>query len=384
MAVDVVPTVIYSSMMGVTIFGLFEVANRPRQRQSMFFGGLLVLLLIHILGELFIYSGAYQYAPGLAGAQFPIRMLLGPALYFYAFATMSPENSLPKKAYTLALIGPIVVVLGMLPFIFWITPDEKLALANPATRDPELFNIALFTCVYAMATFIVFTGIYLFATFKLQSRHRLQLMERFSAIEHRSMDWLRVILVLWGCVWLFFTLEYGFSFFGFRWFGSSFVFPIFEVLVLMTFSHLALKQPILEDLDKGEPHTTQPRTTILEVSQMELIATELKAAMGKDALYLEEDLSLKRLSEAVSVSENHISETLSQCLNTNFFQFVNGYRVAQAKSLLASTDKTVSSIAFDVGFNSKSTFNAAFKKSAGITPSAYRNQEKQEKLPAPQ
>ncbi|WDE08376.1 helix-turn-helix transcriptional regulator [Thalassomonas viridans] len=360
----------------MTVFALFDVASRPRQRQSVYLGGLLVLLLIHILGELFIYSGAYQYAPALAGAQFPIRMLLGPALYFYALATMSPEKTLPKKAYILALLGPLIVILGMLPFIFGITPEEKLALADPATRDAELFQIALLTCLFAMLSFIFFTGIYLAATFKLQSRHRLQLMERFSAIEKRSMDWFKVILVLWGCVWFLFTLDYGINFLGWSWFGAGIVLPVFEALVLMIFAHFALKQPVLEEADKGEPQTRQPRTTTLELSQMEQIADKLKTVMAKDALFLEDELSLKRLSDAVSVSENHISETLSQFLDTNFFQFVNGYRVEQAKSLLVSTDKTVSSIAFEVGFNTKSTFNAAFKKSAGVTPTAYRKQEK--------
>ncbi|WP_281556193.1 helix-turn-helix transcriptional regulator [Thalassomonas sp. RHCl1] len=376
MGVDVVPTVIYSSMMGMTVFALVDVASRPRQRQSVYLGGLLALLLVHILGELFIYSGAYQYAPALAGAQFPIRMLLGPALYFYAFATMSCEKTLPKKAYLLALLGPVIVILGMLPFIFGISAEEKLALADPATRDAGLFQIALFTCLFSLLAFIFVTGAYLAATFRLQSQHRLQLMERFSSIEKRSMDWLKVILVLWGCVWLLFALEYAIGFLGWRWFGAGSVLPVLEALVLMIFAHFALKQPVLEEADKGEPQTRQVRTTTLALTQMEQIADKLKTVMSKEALFLEDELSLKRLSEAVSVSENYISETLSQFLNTNFFQFVNSYRIEQAKSLLVSTDKTVSTIVFEVGFNSKSTFNAAFKKAAGVTPSAYRKQEK--------
>lgn len=88
---------------------------------------------------------------------------------------------------------------------------------------------------------------------------------------------------------------------------------------------------------------------------------------------MEEDLSLKRLSEATEVSENHISETLSQHLQTNFFRYVNGYRIELAKRLLATTSKNVSTIAYDVGFNSKSTFNSAFKRSSGMTPTAFRN-----------
>lgn len=376
MGIEVIPTVIYSSMMGMTIFALFEVISRPKQGQSICLAGLLGLLLIHILGELFIYSGAYQYAPALAGAHLPIRMLLGPALYFFAFATMSPEKALPTKVYLMALLGPLVVILGMLPFIFGITAEEKLALANPVTRDPDLWKIALFTCLFSMLAFIVFTGLYLAAAFRLQTQHRLQLMERFSDIEKRSMDWFKVILILWGSVWLAFTLDFGLGFLGWKWFGDGIVLPIFEALVLMIFCHFALRQKVLSDADKGSPKLNITRITSLASDKMEQIAQKLKDAMIKDELFLEDDLSLKRLSDAISVSENHISETLSQCLETNFFQFVNNYRVEQAMFLLTTSNKNVSEIAFEVGFNSKSTFNTAFKKAAGATPTMYRNEAK--------
>lgn len=374
MNVEIVPTVIYSSMMGMTLFALFDVMNRPRQRPNLFLSGLLLLLLTHILGELFIYSGAYVLAPGLAGLQFPLRVLLGPALFFYAFSVMSPDKQLPKKAYFIALLGPVIVLSAMLPFLS-ISPEDKLAMANPATRDPELFKVALFICTFAMFTFVVFTASYFLLTFKLQKQHRQQLMQRYSSIEKRSMDWFRFVLILWGCVWLLFTMEYSLGFLGIKWFGSGIVIPTLEALVLLTFSHYALKQPILEESEKTPVTTKQARTYTLELEQMKQVADKLKLAMTGEQLFLEEDLSLKRLSEVTSVTENHISETLSQHLNTNFFQFVNGYRVEQAKSLLVSTENNVSTIAYEVGFNSKSTFNAAFKKSTGTTPTAYRHQE---------
>lgn len=374
MNVDIAPTVIYSVMMGMTLFALFDVVNRPKQRQSVFLSVLLLLLLIHILGELFIYSGAYVYAPGLAGMQFPLRVLLGPALYFYAYASMSPQKKLSIKAYLLALLGPIIVIAGILPFIF-ISPEDKLAMANPLTRDPELFKVALFACFFSMAAFVIFTAVYLWATFKLQQQHRIQLLERFSSIEKRSMDWFKIILVLWGCVWLLFTIEYTISFMGLKWFGSGVVIPVLEALVLMTFSHKALKQPILAESDKSLTQVKRPRTSHLTQNQMSAITEKLKCSMAEKELFLEEDLSLKRLSEELEVSENNISETLSQHLNTNFFKFINEHRVQKAKLLLKSSDKNISTIGYESGFNSKSTFNSAFKRSTGMTPSSFKYQE---------
>ncbi|WP_448211928.1 helix-turn-helix domain-containing protein [Colwellia sp. MEBiC06753] len=376
MAVHVIPTIIYSSMMGVMIFALIELNSQTKKRQSFYLAGLLSLLLIHILGELFIYSGAYRYAPSLAGAQFPMRMLLGPALYFYAFASMSPKKSPPKMAWVLAVLGPMVVILGMLPFVLGISAQEKLALANPATRDAELFKVALFTCLFAMIAFIVFTGIYLIAAFKLQQQHRRQLMERFADIEKRAMDWFSVLLVLWSCVWLLFAIDFSLNFLGWKWFGTGIVLPLAEALVLMFFCHFALRQPNINDADKGKPSSESVRTPNLTTSKMKQIASKLQNIIAENALFLEDDLSLNKLSAAIAVSENHISETLSQYLQTNFFQFVNSYRVKHAMDLLISTNKTVTNIAFDAGFNSKSTFNTAFKKVAGVTPTAYRNEAK--------
>jgi AraC-like DNA-binding protein len=360
-------------MIGMTVLALLEVFGRPKERQNVFLKALLLLLLMHLAGELFIYSGAYVYAPALAGAQFPFRVLLGPALFFYAHATMSPDKAIDKRVWVLALSGPILVLLAMLPFIFMISPAEKLALANPLTRDPELWKIALFTCFFTTFVFVVYTVLFLVPAFKLHNSHRKQLMDRFSEIEHRSLDWFRPILLIWGAVWLMYAVEFSLGALGWLWFGSGVLLPTFEVFALAVFIQKALSQKVLNESDKGLPTASEPKTALLSTEKMQLIASKLKRAMNQDNLFLLDNLSLNKLSESVCETENHISETLSQYLNTNFFQFVNGFRVEAAKMALEDRNKLVTSIAYDVGFNSKSTFNTAFKKVVGYSPSAYRN-----------
>ncbi len=367
------PTVIYSCMMGMTISALLEIFKRPKERQNVFLKGLLLLLLIHLAGELFISSGAYVHAPALVGAQLPFRVLLGPAFFFYALAAMSPDKKIDKRLCALALSGPVLVLLAMLPFIFMISPAEKLALVNPSTRDPELWQIAVFTCFSTTFVFISFTALFLVMTLKLHNSHRQQLMERFSEIEQRSLDWFRTILIIWGVAWLMFAVEFSLGALGWIWVGSGVVLPMLEAIVLAIFIQKALRQKVLNEFEKGLPQTSQVRTALLRPEKMQLIASKLECAMKEDKLFLQDNLSLNKLSESISESENHISETLSQFLNTKFFQFVNSFRVEEAKKALQNSDKLITSIAFDVGFNSKSTFNTAFKKVVGYSPSAYRN-----------
>lgn len=371
--VNVFPTVIYSCMIGMITLALLEAFKRPAQRQNFFLKGLLVLLLVHLAGELFIYSGAYVYAPALAGVQFPFRVLLGPALYFYAYATMSPEKVIDKRMSLLAFSGPILVLLVMLPFIFMISPAEKLALADPTTRDSHLWQIALATCFTATFIFIFFTALFLVAAFKLHNTHRQQLMERFSEIEQRSLDWLVPVLVIWGSAWFMYAVEFSLGAFGVHWFGTGKLLPVVEAIALAIFIQKALSQKVLKASEKGLPRANQTRTNILSNEKMQAIASKLEHAMKEDKLFLQDNLSLNKLSESIAESENHISETLSQFLHTKFFQFVNGFRIEEAKRELQDSDKLITNIAFDVGFNSKSTFNTAFKKIVGDSPSAYRN-----------
>lgn len=376
--VHLLATILYSCIMGITIFALLEVFKRPNDRQNVCLKGLLLLLLIHSAGELFVYSGAFVYAPNLVGAHLPFRVLLGSALYFYAYTSMSPDKGTDKRMVVLALSGPIIVVLGMLPFIFMISPAEKIAMVTPSTRDPELWKIAVFTCLFTTFVFIFYTLLYLVAALKLHNAHRQQLMDRFSEIEQRSLDWFRPVLLIWGTVWLMYAVEFSLGALGWRWFGTGVLLPILEVIALAIFIQKALNQKVLNDSEKGLPRASQPRqgqtrTAILSTEKMQLIASKLENAMKEDKLFLKDNLSLNKLSESISETENHISETLSQFLHTKFFQFVNGFRIEEAKTSLQDKDKLIINIAFDVGFNSKSTFNTAFKKIVGYSPSAYRN-----------
>jgi len=96
---------------------------------------------------------------------------------------------------------------------------------------------------------------------------------------------------------------------------------------------------------------------------------ETQLAVG---LFQQNDLSLSRLAEAAGMNVHLASKAINECSGGNFYDWVNLYRIDKAKSLLLDSDAQVSRICYDVGFNSKSTFYAAFKKVTGLTPGAYR------------
>jgi AraC-like DNA-binding protein len=109
-------------------------------------------------------------------------------------------------------------------------------------------------------------------------------------------------------------------------------------------------------------------------SETQLAFKELEKHLSQ-GLFKDNELSLAKLAETSGLNVHLASKAINECSGGNFYDWVNLYRVEQAKSLLLESDGQVSRICYDVGFNSKSTFYAAFKKVTGLTPGAFRKQQ---------
>lgn len=113
-----------------------------------------------------------------------------------------------------------------------------------------------------------------------------------------------------------------------------------------------------------------------DTQQKELVE-KLVVFMEQNKPYLESHITVERLANKLNVSPKLLSSTINNQLHVNFFELIGNYRVAEAKKRLADSglrEKPISEIMKSCGFNSKSVFNQAFKKSVGVTPSHYRQQ----------
>lgn len=104
-----------------------------------------------------------------------------------------------------------------------------------------------------------------------------------------------------------------------------------------------------------------------------LLFAELEAAMAAGA-FRDNELSLGKLASQCGLTTHQASAAINQCSGRNFYDWVNDYRIRAAQDALRSSDTSVAQICYDVGFNSKSTFNTAFRRLSGVTPSEYRRQ----------
>lgn len=117
---------------------------------------------------------------------------------------------------------------------------------------------------------------------------------------------------------------------------------------------------------------TQSRTTLANVD-LEDLDRALDHLMVQERAYCDEDLTLQKLAALLDVSAHQLSEFLNKKRHRRFNQFLNEYRIAEARQILGNeADRTILDVALAVGFNSRSSFNAEFKRAVGSTPSEYR------------
>jgi len=100
----------------------------------------------------------------------------------------------------------------------------------------------------------------------------------------------------------------------------------------------------------------------------------LATFMVKSRIYLDADLSLEQLANRMKMPKHHLTQLLNERVSKSFYNYVNEYRINEAIARLnnVSAQVNILSLAFDCGFNSRSSFNNYFKKITGHTPSAYR------------
>lgn len=260
----------------------------------------------------------------------------------------------------------------------------------------------------AGAVYLAVLGAYSIAVFRRLRQHGTEVPERFSQLSSRvTLIWLRWITVAITAVYLLLFI------------GCLLPFPpllIAHVLgltgVILVLCFFGLRQTQLYDprdssvsgREKGttrvSPPSHQPRAddtyavlgdkretspgntptrysrSGLDEERADVISERLHAFMEAEKPYLDPELTIESLARQIAVPRHYLTQVINEQHEKNFFLFVSEYRIEAVKDALRSSDqadRTLLEIAFESGFSSKSTFNAAFKQFTGMTPSQFRS-----------
>jgi AraC-like DNA-binding protein len=265
--------------------------------------------------------------------------------------------------------------------LFLITEIYWLALGSEG-REQLLGKVLLREApnYYYWDSVLIFLQFFLYmaASFRLIGRFKKVAGEAFSNYRRTDIRWLSYTL-------LFFTVVMGLAAVN-SWIGltplAAYWWPVFLVIIgfVWVYINVLLLKALRDSSHFGvlgeelEGATEEGRQAGAE-QEWNPVLVQLRDYMEAGRPWLDPDLTLEQLASQVKLRPKLLSHTINEGLGKNFFEFINQYRIEEAKRLLTDpADKriTVLEVLYQVGFNSKSSFNTVFKKQTGLTPSEFK------------
>jgi AraC-like DNA-binding protein len=269
----------------------------------------------------------------------------------------------------------------MIPRYYGVDFDEKMVYLEKSRfeRMPEIKFSYLLVHLQIIG--------YLIASFLAVKKYKTLLLENYSNASLFNYKWLFTLLVIFAFesgvasiknVYMFLKIEdaYYYSLVFTSVLALAFIiWLVFKALQSPEFfrgidSNLQLVKSIANEEEKSYSISDQNRET-----EVQIMIDKLELFMIQNEPYLDPSLTLYNLSKQIEIPDRDLSVLINRDLDLHFFDFVNGYRIRKSMEILRDPNKsefTVLEILYDVGFNSKSSFNTAFKKYTGITPTQYR------------
>lgn len=126
-------------------------------------------------------------------------------------------------------------------------------------------------------------------------------------------------------------------------------------------------------LEPNDTDTKKYTNSKLSVSDLDAYQLKVETYFKKEKPFLDPELTLQRLSSNCGIPKHHLTQLFNTRFNKNFYQFINEFRVQEViEKIPSQKNMALVEIAYECGFNSKSTFNSYFKKITGLTPSNFK------------
>lgn len=217
---------------------------------------------------------------------------------------------------------------------------------------------------------------YLLMSLRRIYSYRKRLLNTASSFFRISLNWLEAIIYLQLATLGVAMLE---SYFQAVMNTNAFILVIyFFVLILIhCLYYLGLKQVrFFKGFGEEDPESPGLKEYAIPEEVFCEYLNKLTSYIEKEKPYLEYDITLQELSDKLGISTRNLSHVINRHFKRNYYGFINGYRLEQAKRSLNSTDLSIKEIMYDSGFSNKATFYSLFKKDTGLTPVQFRHNRK--------
>jgi len=268
-------------------------------------------------------------------------LLVGPLFYLYTKSVLLPAFRITKRD-----------LFHLFPFV-------------PAVALSLWFNLETVKSTPLAVFIILFCGYYgHYLLYLVLSYLMIIQAKRNPANNPRATEWLSALAFALAAIWIVYVLNLVEDKIPYI------IGPILYSIIAYAITFLAIKKGYI-----GLLAHKKYQTTPLSAIDIDKVFERLQELIISDELYKDPELSLGTLSKLIHVSPQKISMAINIKFQSNFNGFINHYRIQQAQKLFKDEQfksYSIAAIAYEIGFNSLTSFNTAFKKEMNVTPSVYR------------
>lgn len=338
------------------------------------FAAFLIVTAIDISGPLFelVSDGPSN----LGMLRITLSFLQIPLFYLYVLSVCFSDFKFKLK-YIIHLFPFLIANIILLPRFYAVDLASKINfIINRQSRVELQFTHILFHLQ---------TVVYLVAVFMLLRKAKKLYLENNAGTNINSYNWLFQFTSVLSVLYLIVMFKNIFKFSDYLYISESIkiVILVLELFIICWYLYKALNHPdLFRNIDSKlklvsdivlEEKNNEPAA--VNETAYNAALSKLKQYMVEEKPFLNPSLTIQDVAVAIEIPVRDLSLLINHKLEQHFYDFVNTYRIENAMDILKDAAKskvTILEILYEVGFNSKSSFNTAFKKHTGDTPTSYR------------
>lgn len=357
---------------GLFLIGLIFFLRKNHKVNAFLLG--IIFCLTFRLGEFFLMRiGFYSLYPQIIYVSIPLLLVIGPLSYLYLKSILYKDFSVSLREKVIHIIPFLLFITLMIPF-YTSNGEQKLHYISLS----KIGQISAIQTFYFIMFFLQFNS-YLVINIKLLKKYGILFKAERSDSSFIKVEWIKKLLLSIMLFSITYSLAYFSLFINYKYHLYFELFVYVSVVIALHLMFIYFIKYILGEFKFPKIKKTKYQTSNLNSEQSVQILNRLKKIMLEKKPYLDTDLRINHLAKLLDVPAPYISQVLNEIEKKNFYDFVNYYRIERAKQLMLDSNYkqyTLMAVAYDSGFNNKTTFNRAFKKHLGITPTEFVKQSK--------